>query len=88
MRVFNRLHEVRAALALGVLVSGLLAAMPAFAYVGPGAGLTAIGSLVALFAAVGLAIVGFVWYPIKRLRRRRAGADKKVAEKPVEKAAG
>ncbi|MEM7122998.1 MAG: hypothetical protein AAF563_17085 [Pseudomonadota bacterium] len=46
-------------------------AAPALAYVGPGAGLTAIGTVLALVAALLLAIVGFVWYPIRRLRRRR-----------------
>jgi nitrate reductase gamma subunit len=54
----------------------MLFLMPAaaHAYVGPGAGLTAIGSVVALFAAVGLALVGFVWYPLKRLFKRKAAA--------------
>lgn len=37
------------------------------AYVGPGAGLSAIGAVLALIGAVLLAIVGFVWYPVKRL---------------------
>ena len=45
----------------------------AFAYVGPGAGLSALGSLVSLLAALGLAIVGFVWYPVRRLLRRIRG---------------
>lgn len=50
----------------------ILCAAPgtAFAYVGPGAGLSALGWLFALLGAVGLAIVGFVWYPIRRLLRR------------------
>ncbi|MEQ8964908.1 MAG: hypothetical protein RID91_03715 [Azospirillaceae bacterium] len=43
----------------------------ALAYIGPGAGLSAIGSLLALVAAVALAVVGFVWYPVKRMMRRR-----------------
>ena len=47
----------------------------ALAYVGPGAGLSVIGALFALLAAVALAVVGFVWYPVKRLLRRRAGGD-------------
>lgn len=56
----------------GIVLLGLacLAPSPAAAYIGPGAGLTAIGSLLALFGAVLLGIVGFVWYPIRRLRRR------------------
>ena len=41
------------------------------AYVGPGAGLSAIGSVLALVGATLLLIVGFVWYPIKRLLKRR-----------------
>ena len=37
------------------------------AYVGPGAGLSAIGTILAFIAAIVLMIVGFLWYPIKRL---------------------
>jgi hypothetical protein len=37
---------------------------------GPGAGLSAIGTLLALGAALCLAIVGFVWYPLKRVFRK------------------
>ena len=44
---------------------------PAVAYLGPGGGLTAIGSLLALLAAVAFAICGFVWYPLKRLMRKK-----------------
>lgn len=39
----------------------------AYAYVGPGAGLGAIGTVIALLGAVVLGIVGFVWYPLKKL---------------------
>jgi hypothetical protein len=47
-----------------------MAATDALAYIGPGAGISAVGALLALVAAIGLAIVGFVWYPIKRIRGR------------------
>ena len=59
------------------LPAALLAAVltvspdPALAYVGPGAGLTAFGTVLALVAAIGLALVGFVWYPVRRLLRGR-----------------
>lgn len=46
---------------------------PAAAYIGPGAGLTAIGSVLAFLAAVVLLVAGVVWYPVKRLLRRRRG---------------
>lgn len=49
----------------------LLTATPALAYVGPGAGLSVIGTVLALLAALGLAVVGFVWYPVKRLRQKK-----------------
>ena len=51
-------------------VVGLLP-LPVLAYVGPGAGLSALGSLLALVAAVFVAIVGFLWFPIKRLFGRK-----------------
>ena len=41
------------------------------AYVGPGAGLSAIGSVLAFIGAIFLLIVGFLWYPIKRLIKRK-----------------
>jgi hypothetical protein len=58
--------------ALFFLAAALLLAapLPAEAYIGPGAGISAIGTVVALLAAVALMVVGFVWYPIKRLRRK------------------
>lgn len=57
-------------------VFAISGASPALAYVGPGAGLTAIGTMVAVIAVVLLAVVGFVWYPLKRaLRKRKAAAE-------------
>ena len=41
------------------------------AYIGPGAGLSAIGTVIALIGGILLAIVGFVWYPIKRFMGKR-----------------
>lgn len=59
-----------------IAVALALMAMPqvAQAYIGPGAGLTAIGSVLAFLGVIVLLIAGFVWYPVKRfLKRRRAG---------------
>lgn len=49
-------------------------ATPAFAYLGPGAGLSAIGAFLALIIGVILAFVGFIWYPVKRLLRKGKAA--------------
>ena len=57
-----------------VAALALTHAAGAAAYVGPGAGLTAIGSLLALLSAVVLGIIGFLWYPVKRLMRRLRAA--------------
>jgi hypothetical protein len=43
---------------------------PAFAYIGPGAGLGVLGTLFGLFAAIILALFGLFWYPIKRVLRK------------------
>ena len=68
-----------------VLVTLLLLALPqtASAYVGPGAGITAIGAALALIGGIVLAIFGFIWYPLKRLRR--AKSRKAVAEQQSDK---
>lgn len=60
-----------------------VAPQPAEAYIGPGAGITAIGTMIALVGAVVLAIVGFVWYPLKRLRAR-SRSRRKTGEKAAE----
>lgn len=70
-----------------VLVAACVLAMPgqAEAYIGPGAGITVIGTVVAFFAALVFAIVGFVWYPIKRLMAamRNRTSKRKDDQKPV-----
>lgn len=50
-----------------VIVLVLVAPQGSGAYVGPGAGIAAIGTVIALIGGILLAIVAFFWYPIKRL---------------------
>ena len=57
---------------LSALILSMLPGL-ATAYVGPGAGLSAIGSLLALLLAIVVAFVGFFWYPIKRLINGKKG---------------
>lgn len=54
------------------LLAILLMPSTSMAYIGPGAGLSAIGTVFALIGAVFFLIVGFVWYPFKRLLKRRS----------------
>lgn len=58
-----------------IALAAILIASPAFAYIGPGAGLGALGTLATLVGAIVLLVVGFVWYPIKRMLRGRKQAD-------------
>jgi cellobiose-specific phosphotransferase system component IIC len=43
----------------------------ATAYVGPGLGLGVIGVIFGVIAAVLLGIIGLVWYPFKRLLKKK-----------------
>ncbi|NOD95228.1 hypothetical protein GS636_20720 [Ruegeria sp. HKCCD4884] len=58
----------------------LLLASPAHAYIGPGAGLGALFTLIAIILGAVLLIVGFLWYPIKRALRKRKNGELKGEE--------
>lgn len=59
-----------------VIVLLLFSTATAHAYVGPGLGLGVIGAILGTLLTVVLAIAGLIWYPVKRLRRKKnqAGA--------------
>jgi ABC-type antimicrobial peptide transport system permease subunit len=65
-----------------VLVAAV-AAMPVQAYAGPGAGLSMIGSLVALVGALLAGIFGFVWFPVKRMLKKRKASQADAALPPT-----
>jgi amino acid transporter len=75
------------AVCLAVVGMFSLRATPAFAYIGPGAGLSAIGAFLALIMGVILAFVGFIWYPVKRLLRKGNAASASPSE-PRQKCQG
>ena len=59
----------------------MLAAMasPAHAYMGAGAGLSAIGSVLSFIGVVLLMLFGFIWYPLKRRFKKMRGGDREAA---------
>jgi len=79
----NRVEIARAALLATTVFPSIVDA-----YVGPGAGLSVVGVIVGLLAAVFFAIVGFVWYPVNRFlraRRARKAAALEDQQRTVEK---
>lgn len=66
--------------ALAVGTAALLLPETAQAYGGPGSVISGIGALLAAIAAIGAAIFGFFWFPLKRLYQKVRGEDEEEAE--------
>lgn len=73
---------------VALLLAALLFLVPniAWAYVGPGAGLGMIGSLIAVLGAILVALLGIVLFPIMVLRKRRKNKKVEKASTDAEKA--
>ena len=56
----------------------MAAALPAHAYIGPGAGAGTIAVVLGILASIVMAFFALLWYPVKRLLKKR-----KLAEQPV-----
>ncbi len=68
---------------LAVLASlAMLAPLPALAYVGPGAGVSLIGSVLGLIAAIGTAIGFILLWPIRAFLRKRKARSGGGGESP------
>ena len=68
-------------IAVGVLLLVIFVQQPAMAYVGPGTGIAALGALLAIIIGIIAALFGFLWYPMKRiLKKRRQTASQDVRE--------
>ncbi|MBD3677145.1 MAG: hypothetical protein HUJ27_01950 [Rhodobacteraceae bacterium] len=73
-----KLHSLFAVLA------GTMLATPALAYIGPGAGVGAFATVIALIGAILLMIVGFVWYPVKRMLKGKSKPKTEADAKDTE----
>ena len=72
----------RRGLLIVLAVQALVQPAAALAYVGPGAGLSVIGSLLAFFAAIIVGIFGFLWFPVRRILRKRKQAKEQASRDP------
>ena len=55
-----------------VFLGSFVWALPANAYLGPGAGAGVITVVLGLLGSIILAIAGIVWYPLKRIFKKRS----------------
>jgi len=62
-------------------LSMLSLATPAFAYIGPGAGAGTIAVVLGVLASIFLAFVAILWYPIKRLLKKRKRNSNSVGKR-------
>ena len=60
---------------LVVVILLMFTSFSAHAYIGPGLGLGVIGALLGGVLAVLLAMAGLVWYPLKRLFKKKKAAE-------------
>ncbi len=67
-------------LGLYINLLAILLASPAHAYIGPGVGAGTIAVVLGVIASIFLAFVAILWYPLKRLVKRRKTPAKKTAK--------
>jgi len=67
-------------IAICVLLLVVFVQQPAMAYVGPGTGIAALGALLAIIVGVIAALFGFLWYPMKRLIKKRKQAASNASQ--------
>ncbi len=65
-----------------LLLPLLFAALPAHAYIGPGAGAGTIAVVLGILASIVMAFFAILWYPVKRLVKKRKAAKKVGADTP------
>lgn len=69
-----------------IVITGLTLPVVAQAYVGPGAGLSLLAALWGLVVAIGVAVIFFIMWPIKRMRRRKAAEQAAASQASSEQA--
>lgn len=70
--------------ALTLLMCLLLAAVsPAVAYIGPGAGISVLGSLLGILTTIAVAIGAIIFWPLRKYMKRRKARRESVVSKEV-----
>lgn len=63
----------------------VLIALPAQAYIGPGAGAGMIAVVLGILASIVMAFFAILWYPIKRLLKKRKAESRNESAEPSQK---
>lgn len=70
-------------LRLLALAAAMLLSVPASAYIGPGAGISVLGSLLGILATIVVAIGAIVLWPLRKLlKKRREASARKTEDTP------
>lgn len=75
-----------ALLLLRSLVTSMLLVSPAFAYIGPGAGISVLGSLLSILATIFVAIGAILFWPIRKYLKRRKALRESARDTAAESA--
>lgn len=70
------LHRFFPSLCLLIAAMVLLPAAPAEAYVGPGLGAGTLAVVLGIIGSIFLALFAILWYPLKRMLKKRNAAPK------------
>ncbi|MBU0553108.1 hypothetical protein KKB55_05875 [Myxococcota bacterium] len=71
-----------------IFMISLITPLYAFSYIGPGVGLSALGSILAFIAIILLLIIGFIWYPLKKIIKKNRTFDHDPIDENSDKSSG
>ena len=62
----------------------LLASGGAIAYVGPGAGISVLGSLLGILVTIGVALLAIIMWPIRKMMKKRKAANNSETDETID----
>lgn len=77
-----------AVLLLRALLVSMLLVTPSVAYIGPGAGISVLGSLLSILATIVVAIGAIIFWPLRKLMKRRKARRESIRSTETAQAAG
>jgi len=89
MNLFAQAKKMLKMITLILLTCILLASVsPALAYIGPGAGISVLGSLLSILATIVLAIGAIIFWPVRKFMKRRKARRESAGGAEVAQAVG